>query len=76
MIRTIVLSLICFPGGSALKNPHAKQALWEVPQSGISLGEENGTHSVILACEIPRAEEPDRLHTVPGVPKSRTARSD
>ena len=59
-----------------LKNPHAKQALWEIPQSGISPGEENGTHPVILAGEIPWAEEPDRLPTVPGVPKSRTARSD
>ena len=44
-----------------LKNPHAKQALWEIPQSGISPGEENGTHPVILAGEIPWAEEPDRL---------------
>ena len=34
------------------------------------------THSSILAWEIPRTEEPDRLHTVHGVAKNPTLLSD
>ena len=44
---------------------------WEDP-----LEKEMAIHSNILAWKIPRAEEPDRLHTVHGVAKSRTATLD
>ena len=44
---------------------------WEDP-----LEKEMAIHSNILAWKIPRAEEPDRLHTVHGVAKSRTPLSD
>ena len=48
-----------FPGGSAEKNPPAKQEMWV-----LSLGREDplekemATHSSILAWEIPWTEEP------------------
>ena len=43
-----------FPGGSVVKNPPTKAgAVDSVIGSGRSLGEENATHSSILAWEIP-----------------------
>ena len=53
---------ISFPDGSVIKNPAAKQEMqvlslgWEDP-----LEKEMATHSSILAWEILRTEESDRL---------------
>ena len=56
-----------FPGGSAVKNPHAMQEMekmqghplgWEDP-----LKEEMATHSSILAWAIPWTEEPGGLQS-------------
>ena len=56
-----------------VKNPPAKQETW-VQSLGWEepLEEEMGTHSRVLAWEIPWTEEPGRLHTVQGVSKSQT----
>ena len=59
------------------KNLPAKQERW-VQSLGWEepLEEETGTHSCILAWEIPWTEEPGGLHTVHGVPKSQTRLSN
>ena len=54
-----------FPGGSAVKNPPAKEETWvwsldrEYP-----LEKEMAAHSSILAWEIPWTEEPGRLQSM------------
>ena len=54
-----------FPGGSVVKNPPTKQETqvqslgWEDP-----LEKEMASHSSILAWEIPRTEEIDRLQSM------------
>ena len=54
-----------FPGGSVVKNPPANTG----ENVGSTLGqkdtleEQMATHSSILACRIPRTEEPGRLHS-------------
>ena len=67
-----------FPGGSEVK-----ASAWNVgdpgsiPGSGRSSGEGNGTHSSILAWEIPWTEEPGGLPPgVHGVAESWTRPSD
>ena len=65
-----------FPGGSVVKIPSANEEIqvwflgWEDP-----LDKEMATNSSILACEIPRAEEPGRLQSM-GSQKSQTWYSD
>ena len=56
-----------------IKNPPPKQETWvrSLVQED-PLEEEMGTHTSILAWEIPWTEEPGRLHTVHGVAKSQT----
>ena len=51
-----------FPGGSVVKNLHAKQEM-QVPSLGGEdpLEKEMATHSSILVREIPWTEEPDGL---------------
>jgi len=55
-----------FPGGSVVKNPPANTG----ENVGSTLGREDtleeqiATHSSILACRIPRTEEPGRLHSI------------
>ena len=44
------------------KNPPANEGdMGSIPELGRSPGEENESHSSILAWEIPRTEEPGRL---------------
>ena len=55
-----------FPGGSVVKNPPANAGdLGSIPELGRSTGEGNGNpiHSIILAWEIPRTEEPGGLNS-------------
>ena len=52
------------PGGSLVKNPPAIAGdVGFIPGSGNSLEKEMAIHSSILAWEIPRTEEPDRLQS-------------
>ena len=69
-----------FPGSSVVKNLPAKQETqetqvrflgWEDP-----LEKEMATHSIILAWEIPRTEEPGRLQTIDRDANSRAQLSD
>ena len=65
-----------FPGGSVVKNPLANagdEGL--IPGWGRSPGEGNGTHSSILAWEIPWTEEPGGLGSMESQ-KSRTRLSN
>ena len=56
-----------------VKNLPAMQETWVQSQDQEdSLEKEMATHSSILAWRIPWTEEPGRLHTVHGVPKSWT----
>ena len=61
-----------FPGGSVVKNPHAKQEM-QVPSLGQEdlLEKEMATHSSIFAREIPWVVEPGGLESV-GLQKSQT----
>ena len=60
-----------FPGGSVVKNPPASVGdAGSISGLGRSLGEGNGTHSSILAWEIPWSEKPGGVH---GVAKCSTA---
>ena len=56
------------PGGAVVKNPPTNvddvRDVGLVPGSGRSPGVGNGTHSSILAWEIPWTEEPDRLQSM------------
>ena len=55
-----------FQGGSVVKNPPANAGdLGSIPELGRSTGEGNGNpiHSIILAWEIPRTEEPGGLNS-------------
>ena len=54
-----------FPGGSVVKNPPAKQEtqVWSLGWED-TLEKEMATHSSILAWEIPRTEEIDRLQSM------------
>ena len=60
--------LLGFPGGSMLKNLPANAGdvgdAGLIPGSGRSPGVRNGTHSSILAQEIPWTEEPGRLQSI------------
>ena len=54
-----------FPGGSVVKNPPANAGdVGSVPRSGRSPGEENGTHSGVLAWRIPWTEKPSGLQSM------------
>ena len=54
-----------FPGGPVVKNLLASEGDQSlVPGSGRSPGKRNGTHSSILAWEIPWTEEPGRLESL------------
>ena len=57
---------ICgFPGGSAVKNlPANARDTGLIPGSGRSSEEGNGSHSSILAWEIPWTEEPEGLQSM------------
>ena len=56
------VSNISFPGDSVVKNlPSNTGDMGLIPGLGRSPGEENATHSSILAWEIPWTEEPGRL---------------
>ena len=59
------LSLLGFPSGSVVKNPHAKQEA-RVQSLGREDPQEEGmaTHSSILAWRIPRTEEPSGLQPI------------
>ena len=51
-----------FPGGSAVKNSSADVGDVDlISELGTSPGGGNGTHSSILAWEIPQTEEPEGL---------------
>ena len=64
-----------FPGGSAVKNSPADVGDVDLISGlGTSPGGGNGTHSSILAWEIPWTEEPDGLQPWGG--KSRAGLSD
>ena len=64
-----------FPGGSAVKNSPADVGDVDlISRLGTSPGGGNGTHSSILAWEIPWTEEPDGLQPWGG--KSRAGLSD
>ena len=53
-----------FPGGSVVKNPLANARDTDlIPDLGRSPGEGNGTHSSVLAWEIPWTEEPIGLQS-------------
>ena len=54
--------IVCFPSGSAVKNPPAMQEM-QVRSLGQedTLEKEMATHSSIIAPKIPWTEEPDRL---------------
>ena len=59
------------PGGSVIQNmPVNAGNENSVPGLGRSPGEENDTHSNILAWEIPLTEESGGLHTVHGIAES------
>ena len=60
-----------FPGGSAVKNPPAKQENWvQVLGREDPLEEKMATHSSILAWRIPWTEEPGGLQSM-GLPRVR-----
>ena len=61
----MILKILGFLGGSAVKNPPAMQKL-QVQCLGNEdrLEKEMAIHSSILAQEIPWTEEPGRLHMV------------
>ena len=66
------VSNISFPGDSVVKNlPSDTGDMGLIPGLGRSPGEENATHSSILAWEIPWTEEPGRLQST-GSKKSQT----
>ena len=53
-----------FPGGSVVKNPPTNAGDTSlIPGLGRSLEKEMATHSSILACEMPRTQEPDGLQS-------------
>ena len=60
--------LLGFPGGSVLKNLPANAGdvgdAGLIPGLGRSPGVRNGTHSSILALEIPWTEEPGRRQSI------------
>ena len=62
--KSEVLNRMGFLGGSVVKNPPANAYVGSIPGSGRSPGEGNGTHSSILAWEIPWTEEPGGLQSV------------
>ena len=52
-----------FPGGSdGEESSHSAGDPGSITRSGRSPGEENGTHSSILAWRIPWTEEPGEIH--------------
>ena len=55
---------LCFPGGSVVKNPSAKQEtpVWSLDRED-PLEEDMATHSSILAWEIPQTDEHGRLQS-------------
>ena len=54
-----------FPGGLVVKNLPAMQEVQVPPlRQEYTLEKEMATHSSILAWEIPRSEEPDRLQSM------------
>ena len=58
-------NFICFPGGSVVKNPPAKQETWVRSLGWEDLREkEMATRSSILAWEVPWTEEPGRLQSM------------
>ena len=61
----VPLDINCFPGGSMVKNPSAKQEM-RAPFLGRAdpLEEGMATHSSIPACRIPWTEEPGRLQAM------------
>ena len=63
--------LLCFPGGSVVKNLPSKQETWvQFLCQQDSLEEEMATHSSIVAWKIPWTEEPSGLlYIVHGVAK-------
>ena len=63
---------LCFPGGSVVKNPPAKQEM-QVQSLGQedTLEKEMATHFSILAWEMPWTEEPGGLQSM-GSRKSQT----
>ena len=74
--KSKVLNRMGFLGGSVVKNPPANAGdMGSIPGSGRSLGEGNGTHSSILAWEIPWIEEPGGLQSM-GSQKSWTQLSN
>ena len=60
-----MISGICFPGGSAVKNSPEMQETWvpSLHQEG-PLEEEMATHSSVLAWRIPWTEEPGGLQSM------------
>ena len=53
-----------FPGGSVVNNPPTNAGDTSlIPGLGRSLEKEMATHSSILACEMPRTQEPDGLQS-------------
>ena len=64
LLNNIVL-YIPIPGGSDDKaSAYSVRDSGSVPGSGRSHGEENATHSSILAWKIPWTEEPGRLQSM------------
>ena len=64
------------PGGSAVKNPTAKQETWILALGGEDpLEKEMGAHSSILIWKIPWTEEPGGLQSI-GSQKSWTRLSE
>ena len=65
-----------FSGGSVVKNPSTNAGDTSlIPGLGRSLEKEMATHSSILACEMPRTQEPGGLQSM-GSQKSWTRLGD
>ena len=65
--------LMCFPGGSVVKNLPAMQEAWVLSLGGEDpLEKEMATHSSILAWEIPWTEEPGGLQSIESQKESDT----
>ena len=68
IILKSLLNLLCFQGGSVVKNPPANERdageVSSIPGSERSSGEEMAIHSSILAWRIPWTEEPGGLQSI------------
>ena len=70
MSETVPSFIMIYSGGSVVKKLLANVGdTGSIPGSGRSSGEENATHSNMLAWEVPWTEKPGGLYVVCGVAK-------